>query len=466
MKNMAKFAGIAALVMTASVFAQTDEAAQDNTEATSEVTIEEQVSTMEGKLNGLEESYLETKTTVDKLKKIKVSGYIHAEMQIKTQDPDNKGKWSEYNTNLQIRRSSFKLEYAGSLANVVFSFNPIGGTDPFEVKDVYVNFKDQWTKMNWIQAGYQDVPFGFENGYSSGTRETPERSKIVTTAFPSEKDMGVYYMLKGHDGSKKVFQIMNLVVGVNNGSASGKLAKELDNAKSAVGRLRFNVPANAINMNFSGGGSGYYGNNIHATPTDSISKANKSTALYTFNTNTNSWVEDKSAYTNKPLERYYAGGDLQITASLPIGGLKVMGEYIQGAQPSVSKSTTVQTSGASTGTQMRNISGWYAMYVQTFGKKIQSVVKYDFFDPNTDIAGDDITYSLGTVELAQKNLGIGANYFVNDNIKLSLYWDHMMNETSKNVSIDPAGKKNLAYDYSKDVKDNHDKVTIRVQGRF
>ena len=48
-------------------------------ETGSEKALEEKVSEVQGKLDGLEESYLETMGTVKKLAKLKVSGYLQAQ---------------------------------------------------------------------------------------------------------------------------------------------------------------------------------------------------------------------------------------------------------------------------------------------------------------------------------------------------------------------------------------------------
>lgn len=73
-KSYALALAIAAL--TGTVRAQ--EAADSASEPVAAQSQSEQIDALKGKIDGVEESYLDTKSTVDKLAKIKVSGYIQA----------------------------------------------------------------------------------------------------------------------------------------------------------------------------------------------------------------------------------------------------------------------------------------------------------------------------------------------------------------------------------------------------
>ena len=95
-------------------------------------------------------------------------------------------------------------------------------------------------------------------------------------------------------------------------------------------------------------------------------------------------------------------------------------------------------------------------------KKHQLVVKYDWYDANTEMAGDEIGMAIsGTgnykksnkTDLKYSTLGIGYNFLMNENVKFVFYYDMVTNETSTNLS-----------GYSKDLKDNV--FTLRLQYKF
>ncbi|MBP6977892.1 MAG: hypothetical protein PHD61_13310 [Bacteroidales bacterium] len=95
--------------------------------------------------------------------------------------------------------------------------------------------------------------------------------------------------------------------------------------------------------------------------------------------------------------------------------------------------------------------------------------KYDWFDPNKDIKGDDIASSAmelpkgynatNAVDLMHNTIGIGLAYRWNAHVKLSAYYDFVRNETSPHLASPSALK-----DFSKDVEDNV--FTLRLQYKF
>ena len=90
----------------------------------------------------------------------------------------------------------------------------------------------------------------------------------------------------------------------------------------------------------------------------------------------------------------------------------------------------------------------------------QAIVKYDWYDPNTEIEGDAIGKAVtsnavktNATDLKFSTLGLGLAYRWDANVKLTAYYDLVSNETSANLS-----------GYTKDVKDNV--FTIRMQVKF
>ena len=94
------------------------------------------------------------------------------------------------------------------------------------------------------------------------------------------------------------------------------------------------------------------------------------------------------------------------------------------------------------------------------------VVKYDWYDPNTKVSGDDIGKAVlnphgatfkttSTQDLKYTTLGLGYIFKLDNNVKFTLYYDMVTNEATKNI---------IAGGYWRDLKDNV--LTLRVQYKF
>ena len=97
------------------------------------------------------------------------------------------------------------------------------------------------------------------------------------------------------------------------------------------------------------------------------------------------------------------------------------------------------------------------MYVQNLGDKNQFVVKYDSYDPNTDVNGDQIgqvaAAKLGTGDLKYTTIGLGLVHYWDDNVKFTFYYDSVSNETTRNIAA-----------FTEDLRDNV--FTFRMQYKF
>ncbi len=410
---------------------------------------------IEGKLAGIEESYLETKATVNKLAKLKVSGYMQAQFQVaETIGVQTSMAGSKFdNTNQSkflIRRGRIKFDYNNGLSKYVLQFD--ASSAGFEIKDAYIMFTEPWLKKFTGTMGIFDRPFGYEISYSSSMRESPERSRIYQTLFPKEREIGA--MLKFSD-DKGFMQYLNVKAGVFNGMTPLQL--DIDKRKDVIGRIGFELPFKDRGMAVDGGFSGYYG---AVTNTDTT-KGGLSYAM-----EGNKFIE-KSGTKDSVFVRQYMGFDLQCYYDIPfIGGLTLRGEYLWGIQPGTSSSSSFyqpSKGGAPNGSvYSRKFNGYYVYWVQCWGEKIQSVLKYDLYDPNTDVEGDNIglsgTFTKST-DVMFKTFGAGLIYYWDANLKFMFYYDMPINEKSANLkSTDPYK------DYSKDLRDNV--FTLRLQYKF
>jgi hypothetical protein len=464
---------------------------------------EPSVEELKARLNGLEESYLETKSNVDKLKKFKISGYLQAQFRTVV-DPDTiamkdtsaanefgegafsgkykyavgdfaGGKFADGSRNLfQIRRARLKVAYEADLTqcvvqfdvlpftvgNVVTSANATGATataaffngSGVTIKDFYLRFAEPWLKSFAVKAGIYDRPFGYEISYSSSMRESPERSRIFQTLFPEERDMGISLEYLAADNLPAWAQYINLKAGAFAGNG---INIENDNNRDIIGRLGLSLPFNDINLAIDGGFSGYVGK---------VTSLNDTIAEY--DADAKKFVKE-TGYKNKNLDRKYLGGDLQLYYDLPvIGGICLRGEFIKAlAQPGVSDNNGSPKSNIANSkpTYMRVCNGFYGMVVQNINPiNSQLVFKYDVFDPNIDVEEDEINLASGlkAADVKFSTLGFGVVYHWDENVKFIAYYDRVMNELVNEDFIHDATMKY----YTEDLQD--DVFTFRIQYKF
>lgn len=155
--------------------------------------------------------------------------------------------------------------------------------------------------------------------------------------------------------------------------------------------------------------------------------------------------------------RRYFGADLQLTFNTKFGASQFYGEYIFGSQPG-GESTTKSpdyTSLPDDDTYIRNFSGGYITFVQELGSSsISFLTKYDFYDPNIDVKKNAIGLGGTTkADVSYTTLGAGLLWQMQNGLKLTGYYDFVMNEQSDKLS-----------GYDKDMADNV--FTLRLQYKF
>jgi hypothetical protein len=294
--------------------------------------------------DGLGEMVTEMKNVLDALNKLKISGYLQAQY-VHDERSTNELNNPTSTRNLDqfsIRRARVKFTYQFHPTSR-FVLQPDITSSGVTLKDGFVEFTEPWTTWkHTLTAGQFNWPFGYEIMYSSSAREVPERSRVVRTLFPGERDRGV--MLSGLGLGER----LNYRIAVVNGTGTTQ-SFDFNKRKDVVGRLGYNFGPLDV------GGSVYRGSDLVATAT-----------------NARGLEFDK--------ERY--GVDVQWVTPLP--GLGVRGEYITGTQ--------APSSGTSR-TESHDVEGWYFYAIQSVGTKHQFAVRLDEYDPDTD-AGDNATRTI------------------------------------------------------------------------
>jgi hypothetical protein len=422
-------------------------------------------------LQGVSESATEYRGYVDALRKIKVTGYLQTQWRFTGVTTPASGATYEIGrfsggafpanvkNHFAVRRGRVKVNYDNGLTQFVIQVDAI--QTGLSVKDAYLTVTEPWLKSFGFQMGIFDRPFGYEISYSSSMREAPERSRLFQTLFPGERELGAKVFFAPQLGP---LSMLRADVGVFNGS--GPTANEFDNYKDLIGRVALQIPIGSEGMELDLGVSGYLG-----------AVRNNTRYLYAAGTMGNGdkgfVVDSNAANLGDGLARRYAGLDAQLYVDVPaLGGAVLRGEYVFGKQPglsgSPSTSQTVSPSAQITGAiYNRNFAGWYATYIQNLGTRDQVVVRYDVYDPNTDVTASNFVSSntsgaagLTASDIRFSTLGLGLVHHWDENVKFVLYYEIVRSDELTNITSTPASL--LAY--ASDVRDNV--LTFRVQYKF
>ena len=297
-----------------------------------------------GKLDSFGEAFTEMRNQLDALNRLRVTGYILAQY-VNDESSINElnGAATRDKDQFSVREARVKFTYQFSQTSR-FVLQPEVSSSGVSLKDGYVEFTEPWTTWHHtLTAGQFNWPFGYEIAYSSSFRELPERSRVIRTLFPSERDRGVQLAGAGFEERFKY------EVGLVNGTGTLQTF-DFNKRKDFVGHARYSFGA------FDVGASLYRGAELVATSTNA-----------------------------KGLEfsKNRVGADFQWAT--PIQGLGLRGEYIAGTQPPAPGSTR---------TKSTDVNGWYFYAIQSIGTHHQVALRLDQYDPNTD-ASNDATRTLG-----------------------------------------------------------------------
>jgi len=435
-----------------------------------------------------------TASDIEVMKRLKISGYIQAQYQIADM-ADSAGIANGITSfaggnfpkgvdkRIMLRRARVKFQYDAPINEKGFSTSQyvfqIDATERgITIKDMYAKFTDPWSGWFSVTVGNQNRPFGFEIGYSSSLRESPERGRMSQIIFPNERDMGGMLTIQGPKLSR--WNWLKLEAGFFNGTGApgaGANTSDFDKFKDLIGHLSVNRTTKSEKISWGLGASIYQGG--FRIDNDSVYKFGKDSA------NIAGFVLEKNVIAadfnnRKESDRNYVGFDGQINIDWAPGITTIRGEYIQGEQTGIAGSTTspaaaptntvtsaslttgiVTTSTPSVPLFSRNFNGAYFYFIQGIMQSPwQVIVKYDWYDPNTDVEGDEIGKSVqstfkktGAADIKYSTLGLGLAYRWDANTKLTAYYDMVTNETSANLN-----------GFHKDLHD--DVFTLRLQVKF
>jgi len=288
------------------------------------------------------------------------------------------------------------------------------------------------------------------------------------TLFPGERDLGAELVI-APPKTVRIWSGFKLEAGLFAGNGINPDFKEM---KDFIGHLTYTGSTKNEFFKYTAGVSYYNGKVYQGTK-----------YVYTMQTLkdglTNGFAVDSTA-NNKGgyAKREYFGADVQLIFAIPVVGItQLRGEFIMGQQPAYDGSGSTSANDATFSktpptkdTYIRKFNGAYFYLVQNIGKsKFGVVVKYDWYDPNTKVKGQDVkpTYSytnssgtlipnnktlLSSSDIKYQTLGIGVNYKMTENIKWTAYGAWVVNE------------KTGVSGYGGDLYDNV--YTLRMQYKF
>ena len=369
---------------------------------------EKKIEEIKGKLDGVDENVTTLLTDVAGLKKLKISGY----MQVNFEKTENTKGFltspfdsSYIQSRFRIRRSRVKVNYDAGLTQFVLQgdFSNSG----FELKDAYMEFTEPWLKTFSLRAGVFNRPV-YEVEYSSSQRESPERSKIITTLYPKERDLGAMLTIEPENLFKFQFACFNNTfkgdldaTGVN-----GPNFNEVPLYYMARITKDFIFPDLGLGIDI--GAHARFGSVVATSDSviesDQPSKG-KATAIS---------IGDK-------ISRSWFGFEMQLYYDF-LGGMKIMGEYLMGSDVNTYSGTAISdpTKWRTVALRKRDFNGFYVMLVKNIFTEWQVAAKYDSYNPNTKLDEDKID---NASEYTTNTFGFGLHNYTFDNVRITLWYD-------------------------------------------
>ncbi|MDR0419659.1 MAG: hypothetical protein LBH34_05560 [Prevotellaceae bacterium] len=387
---------------------------------------------MEQRTSGLEEK-------ISVLEKVKFSGYIQAQFQWGQENvtlkvgegrKNSEGSYSR----VGIRRGRLKMTATDRLGEGVFEIDINDGG--MKVRNVYASINDP-LKIVSFRLGIFDRCFGYELMHSSSNLESMERSRVVNTLMPDEKDLGG--MLQLQAPKRHVLNFLKLWAGLFSGNGIGK---DADGRKDFIGRLSATKDVGKFVK--LGGGVSYYNGGVYQPKTNYYKMGGSD------------FIKDTCTIGDYA-KKEYVGADVQLSVLNALGKTTIRLEYITGQQPGIAEASTSCKDGTNFTDELylRPFMGGYAILVHDILKtKFAVVAKYDYYDPNTKVSGSNIGLGETTAaDIAYGTVGVGGLCRITKYLTFQIYYDFVFNEKTDNI-----------VDFRSDRKDNF--LSCRLQYKF
>lgn len=389
---------------------------------------------------------------------IKIGGYIQPQFQMASEKGVKSFAGGDFASQVSDRfmtkRSRIRIDYVnfnnvkGPGVQFVFQFD--ANERGFTMRDVWGRIFDNKYKLFSFTTGMFARPFGNEVNYSSSDRESPERGRMSQLLMKSERDLGA---MLSFDARRKLnntfFNKLRVDLGFFNGQGINSNG-DFDNTKDLIARIYSKPISISKKMQINIGTSILYGGLLQNTKYKYETATVNGIKTMAVDSSTN------NLYAIAP--RKYLSVEGQLKLKNNIGFTELRAEYVQGKQSATASSSETPTAllSSTDGFHIRQFNGAYFYYLQHLGSlKHQLVFKYDWYDPNTKVKGNEIGATgsnLTAANIKYNTLGLGYVNYLTENIKIVLYYDKVWNETTQLKG------------FTKDLSD--DIFTCRIQYRF
>lgn len=396
------------------------------------------------------------------LRDFRISSYIQPQFQLTDTNGVASYNGGDFPTHARnrfiLRRARLKVQFDHNhpkkgfkIIETAFQFDIT--EKGFTVRDLYGRVIDPWTGWVGVMGGIFNRPFGFDVAYSSGVRETPERGRMSQVLFNNERDLGMALVIE----SPSTFKLMHLRLDAAIVNGTGPFDKEMDNRKDFIGSIEAGKTFGKLTkFTVSGGLSYYNGAVVQSTPfTYKMEKNTEGTYVY-------KQITDTAGIGRKYYKREYYGADIQLVADYKIGTTTLRGEFIAGTQPGMA-TNPMSPNAVGSDLYIRPFNGSYFYFIQTLKHKVKShtmyhdfVFRYDWYDPNTQVKGMQLSTANdtreGKADVKFHTFSMGYLFRPYEWFKLMLNYEIVKNETT--------GLKG----FTGDVRDNV--FTLRTQFSF
>jgi len=373
------------------------------------------------------------------------------------------------NNRFLLRRGRFKLSFEHKnkkdLKVFDFAFQFDATERAFTVKDFYGRIIDPWTGWFSLQGGIFLRPFGYETPANPAFFESPEFSRVNQTLLPNEVELGEAIVIESPAKFEKLYfrADANLVngQGIGNGPSSGTFQTgTYQSRKDFIGRIKLGKmwDFNGSKFGLNGGFSYYNGGVLQTTDNVFVLKKDSATGMLGY---TN--IGTAAGNLKTTWKRQYFDGYLELKSDYPLGITTLRAEAIGGTQPGTQTSSSIPLGIANNAPvydlYIRKFNGGSVNLTQSFKMRLKNhtmmhdiTVKYDWYDPQSQVSGKDLTPNLGfsVTDMKYATLGFGYSFIPYNYFKLMIWYDYVMNE---NTSLP-----NWTGDYKKD-----NILTIRTQ---
>lgn len=393
--------------------------------------------------------------SLKKLDHIRISGYMQPQFQAASE----KGARSyiggdfapQVNNRFMLRRGRVRFDYAGytndNKPSLQFVFQFDGTERGVFIRDFYGRVYENKFELFAFTVGMFARPFGYEVNLSSSDRESPERGRASQILMKTERDLGAMVSLEPRHNTNWV-RHLKIDAGFFNGQGLTSPG-EFDSYKDFITRAGMKPFSLSKSLFLSGGLSlfrgGFLQNNkyVYETATAAGNKL---------------FVIDSSLSNNgKKAPRNYEGADVQLKWNHDWGATELRAEYWAGTQTATASSS--ETPAALLIIEPHYIrkfdAAFFYLLQNIVNKNHQIGIKYDWYDPNTNVSGAQIGRpgaNFTQADIKYSTLGIGYLFYANANLKFTLWYDHVMNEST------------ALSGFTSDVDDNI--LTCRLQFRF